>query len=180
MIMGHGERAVFSPIEEQRSEAETFPDDNPGGNAAGRVLSAMGATAACSDGKSVEGRVLDTCTAGQTRVISHGMFTKLQANYLSNILINQGTCSVVLADQAAEHAVGSAEFLNVTVTSGVAGLIQLSNIVSTVLEGDDDLLLLGHPTMVAKLGNSAQSMLTMSTNLPATIAEDKSAAPSRP
>ncbi|CAN0274258.1 unnamed protein product, partial [Scytosiphon promiscuus] len=117
----------------------------------------------------IEGRVL-LDTGSQINVISRGMFAKLQANFPSKTLINQRAFSVVLADQAVAHTVGTTEPLNVTVTSGVAGPIHLSRIVFTVLEGDDDLLLLGHPTMVAKLGTNVESMLT---NLPATIAEDE-------
>lgn len=65
---------------------------------------------------------------------------------------------------------GITEPLNVTVDSGVAGLVQLSSIVFAVIEGEDDLLLLGHPTMVPKLGINVKRMLT---NLPATVAEDE-------
>ena len=68
----------------------------------------------------------------------------------------------MLADQAVAHDLGTDEPLNVTVTSGVAGPIQLSSIVFT---------------MVAKFGINVESMLK---NLPANVAADESAAPSRP
>ena len=76
----------------------------------------------------------------------------------------------MLADQAVAHALGTAEPLNVTVTSGVAGPIQLSSIGFTVLEGDSDRLLLGHPTMVAKLGINVERMLKI---MPTTVAADE-------
>ena len=168
--MGHGEPAAMLPVQEQHLEAETFPEDYPGGTAVSRVLSAMDATATRSDGmhekvrlssagagdgQEIEGRVL-LDTGSQINVISRGMFAKLQANYPSHTLLHQRAFSVVLADKAVAHAVGTTEPLNVNVTSWVAGPIQLSSIVLTVLEGDD-VLLLGHPTMVAKLDISVES-----------------------
>ena len=50
MIMGHGEPAAMLPVQEQHLEAETFPEDYPGGTAVSRVLSSVDATAARSDG----------------------------------------------------------------------------------------------------------------------------------
>ena len=118
-------------------------------------------------GPGMEGRVI-LCTGSQINVISPGMFAKLQAKYPLTALLIQSTLPVVLADQAIAQAVGTTESLNVTVTSGAAGPVQLSRMVFTVLEGDDDLLLLGNLTMVAKLGIDVENIHT---NLPANVAE---------
>lgn len=60
---------------------------------------------------------------------------------------------VVLADQTVVQAVNISDNLNITaVTSRITIPVHLPRIISTVLDGDDELLLFGHPTMVAKLG----------------------------
>ena len=73
------------------------------------------------------------------------MFAKLQTNYPLNALLTQRTFPVVLADQAIAQAVGTNEPLNVTVTSGVGGPVQLTRIVFTVLEGERRSVIAGAP-----------------------------------
>ena len=170
------------PVEGQELEAEASPGDNPEGSEVSRVLAAMEAKATHPDGMhgtvrlcptgvesgpGVEGRVL-LDTGIQISVISRGMLAKLQANYPLSALLTQRSFPVVLVDQAIAPAVGTTEPLNVIFTSEVARPVQLTRIVFTVLEGDGDMLLLGHPTMVAKLGIDVEKILT---NLPANVAE---------
>ena len=118
-------------------------------------------------GPGIEGRALPD-TGIQINVISGGMFAKLQAEYPLTTLLTQSTFPVVLADQAIPQAVGTTEPLNITVTSGVARPVQVSLIVFVVSEGDDDLLSLRDPIVVAKLGIDVKNILI---NLLANVAE---------
>ena len=93
-------------------------------------------------GPGTEGRALPD-TGIQINVISGGMFAKLPAKYPLTTLLTQSTFPVVLADRAIPQAVGTTEPLNITVTSGVAGPVQVSLMVFVVSKGDDDLLSLG-------------------------------------
>lgn len=179
------EPVVTLPVGGLQPNVEAFPCTAAGDRQVNRVLSTKNIEEATSDGMygtvrfrpagvgkgpEIEGRVL-LDTVSQINVISRGLFDKIQPKYPARTLITTRPFYVVLADQAVAQAVGSTDPLNVTITSGIgiAGPAQLSCIVSTVLEGDDDLLLLGHPTMVSKLGINVEGLLT---NLPANSARD--------
>lgn len=67
---------------------------------------------------------------------------------------------VIMADQVAAEDVGNTELLNITISSSVGGLLLKWSIKLVVLEGMDELLMLGHPTMKAELGIDVKRILT--------------------
>ena len=67
--------------------------------------------------------------------------------------------SVIMADQTAAFGAGIVLALNTVVTSGAAGALRLGCIDYVMLDGVDDLLLLGKATMIERLGIDVEYIL---------------------
>lgn len=118
-------------------------------------------------GPEIQSRVLLSTKSNQCHELRLRLYAKIQEDYPGTTItfITHRAFPVVLADGAVAQDLRSPEPVNVTITGGIAGPIQLSRIVFTALEGNNDLFVLGHPTMVAKLGNDIEAILVI---LPAT------------
>ncbi|CAN0421590.1 unnamed protein product, partial [Scytosiphon promiscuus] len=111
--------------------------------------------------------ILDT--GSQFNVISCAVLEKLQLKFPDIDIVRRADFSVGMANQTTAPVLGITKAIDVMITSGAAGPLRLGGIEFVVVEGTSDLLLLGHSTMIERLGIDVEAILSSSTssNIPA-------------
>ncbi|CAN0387489.1 unnamed protein product, partial [Laminaria digitata] len=124
-------------------------------------------TAAVSDPAVAVPFILDT--GSQYNVISCAVLEKLQLKFPGINIIRPANFSVGMADQTVAPVLGITKAIDVMITIGAAGPLRLGGIEFVVVNGISDLLLLGHSTMIERLGIDVEAILSSSTssNIPA-------------